>query len=89
MSIFNKYTPSVFTVFCLLLSSCVTENAVPAYLSIPNFTLTTTSAQGSAAQKITDAWVYVDGNLNGIFELPAKFPHRYLVLSPISQEQAS
>ena len=91
MSIFNKYTPSVFTVFCLLLSSCVTENAVPAYISIPNFTLTTTSAQGSAAQKITDAWVYVDGNLNGIFELPAKFPvadigkHEFQVFAGIRQ----
>jgi hypothetical protein len=51
------------------------EAQVPAYISIDKFTLTTNLAtQGSASEGITDAWVYVDDNLVGVYELPAKFP---------------
>ena len=60
--------------FCILLSACVKENDVPAYLYIPSITLTTTQGQGTAAHKITDAWVYVDGLVQGIYQLPAQFP---------------
>tara|TARA_R110001592_G_scaffold187646_1_gene432431 strand:+ start:748 stop:1557 length:810 start_codon:yes stop_codon:yes gene_type:complete len=50
------------------------EAKIPAYISINNFTLSTTPAQGSSSQKITDAWVYLDQELIGVFELPARFP---------------
>ena len=61
-------------ILCLFTSSCVKENAVPAYLYIPSFTFTTTTGQGTAAHKITDVWVYVDGLAQGIYQLPAQFP---------------
>jgi hypothetical protein len=58
--------------------SCSKENYVaeiPAYISISDFTLTTTNAtQGSASENITDAWVYMNDDLVGVFELPVKFP---------------
>lgn len=65
--LFVSFLPSLF-------SACVKENSVPAYLYIPSFTLTTSSGQGTAAHKITDVWVYVDGQAQGIYQLPAQFP---------------
>ena len=50
------------------------EEPVPSYIHIDKFTLNTTSEQGSNSSKITDAWVYVDDQLIGAFELPATFP---------------
>jgi hypothetical protein len=50
------------------------EAEIPAYIIINNFTLTTTPEQGTASHKITDAWVYIDQELIGVFELPVKFP---------------
>jgi hypothetical protein len=50
------------------------EAEIPAYISINNFTFTTTSGQGTSSHKITDAWVYVNQELVGVFELPAKIP---------------
>jgi hypothetical protein len=64
-----------FASCCLLVcASCGQENEVPAYLNVQPFTLTTSTAQGSSSSKITDAWVFVNGGLLGIFELPATFP---------------
>ena len=42
---------------------------IPTYISIENIVLNeyTTSS-------ITDAWVYIDDNLQGVYELPANFP---------------
>lgn len=48
---------------------------VPAYLRIDSIRLTTDySTQGTAIHNITDAWVYIDGELIGTFQLPATFP---------------
>ncbi len=49
--------------------------AVPAYLYIRPFTLTTDAqTEGSASSKITDAWVYVNDQPVGTVEIPAKIP---------------
>lgn len=51
------------------------EAEVPSYISIEKFTLTTNSAtEGTKSHNITDAWVYINNDLVGVFELPAKFP---------------
>lgn len=48
---------------------------VPAYLSITGFDVIADSAtQGTDKQNITDAWVYINEQLQGVYELPAKFP---------------
>ncbi len=65
---------SILIVISLYSNACVKENAVPAYLYIPSFTLTTSAGQGTAAHKITDVWVYVDGQVQGIYQLPTQFP---------------
>jgi hypothetical protein len=62
----------------LSLGSCEVinpEEDIPAYIHIQNIDLITDPGpEGSDAHKITDAWVYVDDELIGVFELPATFP---------------
>lgn len=51
------------------------DQTIPAYLSIDSIYLTTDYyQQGTASQSITDAWVYVDDDFIGAFEMPARFP---------------
>lgn len=52
------------------------DQTIPAYIQLDKFTLTKNSnlAEGSLSHKITDVWVYVDDQLIGAFELPARFP---------------
>ena len=70
----RKHTPSVLFLFFLIFNGCVKENEVPAYISIPSFSFTTVLGQGTAAQKISDVWVFVDGQSLGAYQIPAKFP---------------
>ncbi len=61
----------------VMVSSCEKfsgSQTIPAYLSIDSVYLVTNTAQGSNSQHITDAWVTVDNDFLGAFELPAKFP---------------
>ncbi|MBE0663792.1 MAG: hypothetical protein IH597_15155 [Bacteroidales bacterium] len=50
------------------------DDGIPAYIHIEEIGLTTEPGQGTASHKITDAWVYIDMKLIGVFELPATFP---------------
>lgn len=62
----------------ILFFSCSKEKyeaKIPAYISIPSITLSTDYAtEGAASSNITDAWVFVNDDLVGVYELPAKFP---------------
>ena len=60
--------------FVLLLLACGKEGEVPAYLSVPAYTLTTTTDEGSASHKITDVWVFVEGQSIGAYQLPSLIP---------------
>lgn len=64
-------------VLVILTTSCNLYNPpeqVPAYIHIDSVSLTTTSLQGTTSNRITDAWVYIDDQLVGCFQLPATFP---------------
>ncbi|MES2398217.1 MAG: hypothetical protein V4549_19535, partial [Bacteroidota bacterium] len=50
---------------------------IPAYIRIDKIDLATIPGQGTDSHKITDAWVYIDEQLIGCFELPATFPVLY------------
>lgn len=51
------------------------EATVPTYITIDKFSFITDYAnEGSNSSNITDAWVYVNDDLIGAFELPATFP---------------
>jgi hypothetical protein len=75
----KKGDPSVYlrfsVLFLLFFTSCVQENEVPAYITIPSFSFTTSVGQGTNAQKISDVWVYVDGQSLGAYQIPARFPY--------------
>lgn len=48
---------------------------IPTYLKVNEFTFTTEyDNEGSDSEKISDVWVYIDDQLQGIYELPAEFP---------------
>lgn len=47
---------------------------IPAYIAIDSISINVTSIQGTASQKISDAWIYADNELVGAFELPAQVP---------------
>ena len=61
-----------YLLIVLVLSSCQKEDTVdiPTYLKIDNIALD----EGNTTSNITDAWVYINGQLQGVYELPAKFP---------------
>ncbi len=74
---FNKYSlfPLLFLLAIVFYSSCKKNDLVPSYIHIEKITLNSTyEIDGTNSSKITDAWVYVDDDLIGIYELPATFP---------------
>ena len=51
------------------------EEQVPAYLQIEPFSISTIAgSQGSASEKITEVWVFIDGGFLGVYDLPATVP---------------
>lgn len=71
-----KNLPGIILLSLLFLASaCEKQKAdIPAYISIKNFDFNVESEQGSRSQFITDAWVYVDDQTMGGFQIPARFP---------------
>jgi hypothetical protein len=69
---------NLFLILGIIFFSCSKEKyeaQIPAYISIDQITLTTDLAtEGSASSNITDAWVYINDDFIGAFELPATFP---------------
>lgn len=47
---------------------------IPAYIEVEQFTLTTAGSEGTDHHKIVDAWIFVNDQLMGVFELPARVP---------------
>ena len=61
--------------FISLFSSCKLidkPEEIPSFIKIESIDLQINSSnEGSSSNAIYDAWVYVDGNLEGVYELPA------------------
>lgn len=76
-----KFTgfPLLSLVFIIILAGCDkndNEQEIPSYIHIDSINLKENDyiSEGSLSHKITDAWVYVDNHLIGVYELPATFP---------------
>ncbi len=72
----------IFTLLTLFSYGCKVidqPETIPSFISINNIDLQINNSQeGTSSHAITDAWVYVDGNLEGVYELPAnKIPLHY------------
>jgi len=77
MNWINKHTIPTFLLLLVLLASGCTKTSIdeiPSYLAIDTISINVTPLQGTASQKVFDAWVYADNILIGGFELPKKFP---------------
>ncbi|MEI6694790.1 MAG: hypothetical protein WCO13_01875 [Bacteroidota bacterium] len=79
VSVFKK--SYIFLLCAVLLFSCDKfdgDQTIPAYIHIEKISLDRNPSllykEGSLSNKITDAWVYIDDELIGAFELPATFP---------------
>jgi len=62
----------------LILGACVKNNPDPAWLEVTEWMLeanpTLNGEDGQLTHNLTDAWVYVDEQLIGVFEVPFKIP---------------
>jgi len=60
-----------YLLIILILASCQKEDvgSIPTYIKINSIEL-----EDNITYNITDAWVYINGQLQGVYELPAKFP---------------
>jgi hypothetical protein len=62
----------------ILFCSCNKKEPVPAYIHIDKIALTTLyPSEGSSSNKITDAWIYIDDQLVGAYEMPCTIPVLY------------
>ncbi|MSQ78668.1 MAG: hypothetical protein EXR21_03190 [Flavobacteriaceae bacterium] len=58
-----------------MLSACIKKADIPAYIHIDRIGIVTDPLkEGSAVTGVTDVWVYMDNNLQGVYELPTDFP---------------
>ncbi|MBM3164642.1 MAG: hypothetical protein FJZ80_04175 [Bacteroidetes bacterium] len=68
----------VFAAVFLAISGCVKNNPDPSWLSVGKWTLNAnpnlSGAEGELSHNLSEAWVYVDDQCVGVFELPVKIP---------------
>jgi len=50
------------------------EEAIPYYLKIDSIDVSAKTAEGTSSHKVTDAWVFINDDPIGAFELPALIP---------------
>lgn len=64
------------SMLAIMLTACqkTSDLDIPSYISIDSISVNVNTEQGTASNKIVDAWVYAGNDLEGAFELPASFP---------------
>ena len=65
---------SVILTLTFFLAACAKSDNVPAFVEIEGASLVTSTGQGGATIKAADAWVTLDEQLIGVWELPARIP---------------
>jgi len=68
----------IFSSLFFAISACVKNNPDPAWLQVNKWTLTANPSlsglEGVLTENISDAWVYIDDELIGVFQVPFKIP---------------
>ena len=65
----------IFIILCWSCEAFDRPEKIPSFIHVDKFDFDIThSSQGSASEKITDVWVYVDGSIAGVYELPSTIP---------------
>jgi len=70
----KKVVPFVVIIILAACSKDKFKAQTPSYLHIESIDLETESFEGSSSHKITDAWLTMDGNFLGAFEVPCIVP---------------
>lgn len=79
----RKFVISVFFILTILFGGCNLYNPaepIPSYIHINEIKVSVTDTssaaggQGTRSSKITDAWIYIDEQLIGCFEMPCTIP---------------
>ncbi|RLD40175.1 MAG: hypothetical protein DRI86_15750 [Bacteroidetes bacterium] len=63
--------------FIFIFQSCEVINPdedMPSFIKIDTMTFSANTGEGTSIAEIADAWVYVNGNLVGAFEMPFEIP---------------
>ncbi len=67
-----------YTFLLFVLSSCIKNNPNPVWIEIGTWTLNknpnATYYQGEMTHNFSDAWIFINGKVIGVFELPVKIP---------------
>ena len=69
-----KHNFSFLIILIFIFISCNKEEEIPSYIGINDFNLTSNSSFGENTENITDVWIYIDENLQGVYEIPVTFP---------------
>lgn len=69
---------AVFALLLILVTGCVKNNPDPSWLYVGKWTLNAnpnlSGAEGELTHNFSEAWVYVNDECVGVFELPVKIP---------------
>lgn len=91
-----KPLPFLSVLILLTCSACKKDDITPSWLKIDEISLyTDVSTEGENTHNITDAWIYMDGQSLGVFELPCKIPiiaegtHDFIIYAGIQQNGIS
>ncbi|HHB79388.1 MAG TPA: hypothetical protein ENK85_09170 [Saprospiraceae bacterium] len=68
------FSVGMLIVLVLSMVSCDKEEPIPSYIFIPSFTVDAQPEFGTSTSKITEAWVYANNDLLGVFPIPATVP---------------
>ncbi len=69
----SRITYKIF-VFLFIFISCEKDDKIPSYLKVNDVNLNYNENFGSITENITDVWVYIEDNLQGVYEIPVEFP---------------
>lgn len=77
--LYHKTYFSFFILLALSQEACNIfdkKEPIPSYIRITGIDLKTPTdnSQGSSSSNITDAWVYINDNLQGVYPMPTRFP---------------
>lgn len=65
----------IAALLCITIWACIKPSAKPVYIHIDKFSFSCDpSTEGSATAKFTDAWVYINEQAVGVYQLPCTIP---------------
>ena len=60
--------------YCFSIISCEKKEDIPSFIKVDSIYLNYNEDFGSNTENITDVWIYIEDNLQGVYEIPVVFP---------------